>query len=528
MARTHGVSRVASGFRRLAIAALLTLTPALAAAAADSAAPKNAPPRADTVIPAHGLQDDAALLREAFETLHPGLRRYLSPAKLDAAFHVLDVEFTTDRTLGEAYRAFSEFTARIRCGHTWPNFTNQSKDVEHALLQGPRVPFTFRWIDEKMVITHAFTRASQLPPGTEVLSLDGNPARKVLWTLMTIARADGANDGKRMSTLEVTGESRYEAFDVYYPRFFEMRQDSITVLVRRPGAKTREEMQLALLPFEKRDALMAERRHDAPAGTTPIWSHEWNDARTMVLRMPTWATYDSQWDWKADLTKTFDELAERRGTTLIVDLRGNEGGTDEVGRELLARIATAPIRVESLDRKLRYRKVPDGLLPHLTTWDPAFKDWGNSVMEVGDGFYRKIQNTAVDDQVKPAANAFGGDVYVLVGAANSSATFQFAEAAQRSGRAKLVGQTTGGNQNGINGGAFFFLKLPNSGIEIDLPLIGYFPLMPRPDRGIDPDIPVRPSVDAIVRGADAEMEVVGDWMKAKQERAARAAKPSRK
>ena len=39
----------------------------------------------------------------------------------------------------------------------------------------------------------------------------------------------------------------------------------------------------------------------------------------------------------------------------------------------------------------------------------------------------------------------------------------------------MVGQVTGGNLRGINGGAFFFLNLPNSRLEIDLPLIGQFP-----------------------------------------------------
>ena len=45
----------------------------------------------------------------------------------------------------------------------------------------------------------------------------------------------------------------------------------------------------------------------------------------------------------------------------------------------------------------------------------------------------------------------------------------------------LVGQPTGGNQRGINGGAFFFATLPNSKIEVDLPLIAAFPDGPPPD-----------------------------------------------
>ncbi|MCS3810253.1 hypothetical protein FHY19_003321 [Xanthomonas arboricola] len=61
-----------------------------------------------------------------------------------------------------------------------------------------------------------------------------------------------------------------------------------------------------------------------------------------------------------------------------------------------------------------------------------------------------------------------GRVFVLTSADNSSATFEFARQLQRNGLATLVGQPTGGNLRGINGGAFFFLHLPNSHIEVDL------------------------------------------------------------
>ena len=44
-----------------------------------------APSGADAMLRAADLQADAALLRRAYETLHPGLLRYNSPAQIDAA-----------------------------------------------------------------------------------------------------------------------------------------------------------------------------------------------------------------------------------------------------------------------------------------------------------------------------------------------------------------------------------------------------------------------------------------------------------
>jgi C-terminal processing protease CtpA/Prc len=70
----------------------------------------------------------------------------------------------------------------------------------------------------------------------------------------------------------------------------------------------------------------------------------------------------------------------------------------------------------------------------------------------------------------------------------------------------LVGETTGGNQRGINGGAFFFARLPQSGLEFDLPLIGHFPDEPRPDAGVEPDISMMPSAEDIATGHDPVLQ----------------------
>jgi C-terminal processing protease CtpA/Prc len=90
--------------------------------------------------------------------------------------------------------------------------------------------------------------------------------------------------------------------------------------------------------------------------------------------------------------------------------------------------------------------------------------------------------------------------------ASAAATCQFAQLCQASGRATLLGEATGGNRRGINGGAHLLVRLPRSGPECDLPLIGYFPEQPQPDAGIEPGIPVPVRAADIAAGADRQME----------------------
>jgi len=77
--------------------------------------PSAAPPR----IAARELQADFAILKQAYEELHPSLYRYSSKEQMDAHFAALRAEFERDLTLQEAYLAFSVFLAKVKCGHTF-------------------------------------------------------------------------------------------------------------------------------------------------------------------------------------------------------------------------------------------------------------------------------------------------------------------------------------------------------------------------------------------------------------------------
>ncbi len=481
-------------FRWLLVWALLLPSWSMAASA----------PTATATIPAADLQADVDVLQRAYEALHPGLYRYNTPARMQERFDQLRARFDRPRTLREVYLAFSEFAATIRCGHTYANFYNQTKAVTAALFDpGLRVPFEFRWIDDQMVVTRDLTGRDQLPPGTTITAINGVATADILARLLPIARADGGNDAKRIALLEVQGLDRYETFDIYLSLYYPDFGPRLRMSTRAAHDRTR-----VITVDGLSDAQRQAARHEAPDDPHAGWRFAF-DGDIAVLRTPNWALYDSDWDWKAYLDDVFGQVARRAPRAMVIDLRGNEGGLD-VGDAMLAHLIDKPLAIYDPPRRVRYRRVPEALVPYLDTWDASFKDWGQDAVPHDDRFF-----TLLDDDGKsggrtiaPKAPRFAGRVFVLIDAANSSATFQFAERVRAAGVATLVGQTTGGNQRGINGGAFFFLRLPHSGIELDLPLIARFPDGERPDAGITPDILVARTVADIRAGRDAEMTAV--------------------
>lgn len=212
--------------------------------------------------------------------------------------------------------------------------------------------------------------------------------------------------------------------------------------------------------------------------------------------------------WRAWLEARLDSLADAKG--LIVDLRDNEGGLD-CGDAILARLIRTPILQPAAERRVRFRRTPASLNPYLDTWDDSFRTLGVDARPGENGFY-VLQGARGDASIQPASHALDLPVAALVGAVNSSATSQFAENTKRSGRVRLFGATTGGNQRGINGGCFFFVRLPASSIEFDLPLIGYFRLRPEPDAGISPDVAVLASVADIAADRDPVMLRAAVWV----------------
>lgn len=501
----------------LCIASLAGVSPLIGAGA--QARPQQAPASrapGDTLLTASALRADIAILREALEALHPGLYRYNTPAQLSNRFAALDRSLGDGATVTAAYLELTRFTAALRCGHTFPNPANQSRGVAGAVFGNtPRVPFYFRWIDRRIVVTQDASAGGTFPRGTQVLAVNGVPAATILARLLPLSRADGGTDTKRVAGLGLLPGERWQAFDVLYPHVFSPPPGEWTFLVRRPGEGERV-VRASPSTAAQRTATMDSTRAAQRSAGAPPWRLDAGGDGIATMTMPTWVTFNDTWDWQGWVDRAFDTLAVRRSTALVVDLRGNEGGTS-VGNAILAHLVPADAPLEQFTRYTRYRRIPGSLRPYLDTWDRSFDDWGDKATIAPDrpGFYRmrRFDDDTAGTLVRARTPRFTGRVFVLVDGDNSSATFEFALAVRQRKLGMLVGEPTGGNQRGINGGAFYFLRLPNSGIEIDLPLIAFFPREQQADGGLTPDVIVPVRAQDITTGTDRAMERVRALMR---------------
>ncbi len=450
------------------------------------------------------LRADIALLARIYETLHPGLYRYQTPDQFKERCALLQWDLSRPLTLQDQYLRLSGLLAQVRCGHTYANFFNQSGAVAKLIVApANKLPFYFVWIGSKMIVSANALGLDGLNPGDEILAIDGIPAATIQKSLLPFIRADGSNDDKRRVLLNVTGSDRIETFDVFFPLVFPGDRAKFALLVR--DSKQRKTRTVTVAPIDQTQReLMAAKAPNI--GSPDYWSLAYPRPGIALLTMPGWALFDAKWDWKTRIHAMFEDIAQKGAHALIIDIRDNEGGLD-CGYEVIAHLIDQDLPLfADYERRVRFRTTPADLNPYLDTWDRSFEHLGEGATDLGNGFYRLSNDEDENRRIAPRGPRFQGKVIVLSGPQNSSATFTFIDLMRRNGLARIYGQPTGGNQRGINGGSFFFVRLPHSGLEADLPLVGTFPKTPKPDAGLVPDVRIDPTADDIAANIDPVLQ----------------------
>lgn len=447
------------------------------------------------------LTTDFMILKKALLTIHPGLYRYRTKFEMDSIFDHFQAVFSHPLSYQEAFLNFTRMTSAIQCGHTFPSFYNQNGLIKEVVLnQKDKLPFVFRVLNGKMIITESIVKNIDLPRGTEILAIDGVSTPVLLKETASLVKADGPNDAKRYADLNTFGVGDYfEVFDCYFPLLFPPNNQQYTLKIKKPNSENTEDLNVSTVSRLERKNALINQNPDHPSKADQLWKFEFWENNTAYLQLGTFDVFQLSFEWREFLKNAFDEIRKRKTKNLVLDIRWNEGGQDEVLLFIGQNITKELIKIPQRTDLVRYNKISSELKPHLFTWDNTFFDLSQRTKPYNNDYFLLTGESTT--AIKPFNNAFEGNIYLLVNASNSSATFYFAEIAKENKLATLIGETTGGSQKGLNAGTMFFLRLPNSQFEVDVPIVGTFSDH-KPFGGIQPDIVVTESSEDIVKGED--------------------------
>jgi C-terminal processing protease CtpA/Prc len=471
-------------------------------------------------LSSQALQDDAKLLWSALNELHPGLYRHNDTTVLEEKYQKLLADFSEDKTPQETFLLLSEFTTAIKCGHTYLNpFNQKNRIIDTLYSQKKLLPFTFRIIENQWVVYKSVS--DNLKKGDIIVSINGNLADSIFQNITKYIKADGNRQAKKFKDLELTLTSKYEYFDYYFPMLYEL-ENEVKLEVKKNGKETTETINIELLTKEERKAEFEKYFPLLTDNYDDLWKFKVENNQYAYLELGTFVTNKLSFNWKKYIDDAFHQINKQKIPHLIIDVRGNEGGNLDVTDYLIGKIANKKGKTVFRKPYLAYKEVSDSVKPHVTTWSKRFYNTSVWTKRVNED-YRTIKFSSNKAKViAPKLTVYERDVYLLVDESNSSATFILAEICKENDFATLIGTTTGGTKKGITAGQLFFLTLPNSNIEVDIPLIGRYPIHNLADEGIEPNIEAKETLDDFIalkdKALDKATEVIEQVEKDKKDK----------
>lgn len=461
------------------------------------------PPGVETISTENAMQD-ARILKRALNELHPGLTKYQTEAEWLADQQQFDAEIAKATTVTDLYLAASKLAASIRCGHTWTNVLNQEGPIKVALLEkANKLPFKVMWVENRFLVISSAD--ANVPVGADILRINGQTPTEIRDRLWPYLRADGNSDSKRLRQIS-HDRFDYSQMDILWPLLSPPKNGRWQIEFQDRGRT--QQVTVAAVSFKTRQDRLAgkDRAPDSEA-----WTFR-TDGDLAIMTLPTFSFYNSDFDWQAFFTTHFAELNAKNVPNLVIDLRLNEGGDGAIAAALVQHVLHAPVKIRSEQSATRYERVPYILAKYLDTWDFSFFDRTGQVRPITDGpqqgMLEFLPKAKGEQTFAPLEPNYRGRVFVLISGENSSAGFMAAQLFRMAGTATLVGQTTGGNQRGLNGGQLTWVTLPNSGVSVDIPLLAGRFNASTPDAAIEPDVLVARHFEAQRNGVDEELAAV--------------------
>src|SRR5262249_21056177 len=267
-----------------------------------------APAGAPDPVPPEKLREDFRILRGALEEGHPGIYRYTPKQVLDRRLDQAEMALDHPMSVYEFYRIVAPVVAAIKWGHTGVR-------VPPDLTKGkPRLPLVVRVLDGKIYALRDLSNNQGALAGQEIRSVNDLAADQILQTMLTAMPADGDVQTARLQRI---GGSNFPTglIDLLGLE----RPYTITFWDAKLGQKQ-------TVRLEGIDAAKLEERRPKESATLTFL----DDGKIADLKINRFGGTADKKELKVFLRESFTELARRKSTALILDLRDNGGGADDL------------------------------------------------------------------------------------------------------------------------------------------------------------------------------------------------------
>jgi C-terminal processing protease CtpA/Prc len=468
----------------------------------------------ETPVAAEKLKKDADFAYKKLQKFHPNLYWFIPKDSLDLEFENLKNSINTPLKPAEFYQKLMPVITKIREGHQssiipYPRKRltkkEQKKYKDTKSLLG-RMEYV---LDGKCVfVKENIDDFDSIKIGTEILKINDVPVSDYLEKYEKFVSSDGFNTTfqkyilaarlERIFTAEngildsIKLQTRYsdEVKDFY------IHLEKIDKTEKKKKKKTEKE--ISKNPEQKnKDYNPANRSFNRDLKFLD------QDSSIAYMKIKTFSGVKSKNFYK----ESFETLQKTGSKYLIIDIRNNTGGSLSEIRNLYSYLAVDKVKLIN-DMEVTGRSS----IHHA---DYPF----NSFLAVVYPFYfvRNVFATKSKDgkfylrgnkAKTPKETAFHGKIYLLVNGMSFSASSIISSKLKNDKRAVLVGEETGGTNDGTVAGQISTTKLPNSKLYFPVWLMFIQPNIEftNTKKGVTPDVEILPTLEEILQKKDVELE----------------------
>ncbi|WP_228458681.1 S41 family peptidase [Chryseobacterium aureum] len=452
--------------------------------------------------------------------MHPQLYWYIPKKELEHKFDSLKQTITEPLTPLQFYFKLQPVIAGIREGHLSlriprKKFTKKEyKRLEHQ--KGMFSRFEYYIKGNQMYIVQNRDSIEHIQPGTEILSINSVPVSEYIKKYRSLISSDGDNTTFYPYFLKDLFFNFYTAENGFGSK---ATLETLYQGERKTYTLTREIKSDSDL---EKDKEMKKKTQEKKLNDYVAASNSYNRSFTFLDKDSTIA-YIKVKSFSRDYSdefykKTFATINEAKSPYLIIDVRNNYGGSLYEINNLYSYLAEAPFTLIK-PSQLTSRTVPlrtnyfrksnplEYALKSIAYPSYFFAQTFSTYKKDGKVFYKM----KADKPTKPNKAAFHGKVFVLINGGSFSASSIITAKLKNDKRATLVGEETGGANDGTVAGFYSYQKLPNSEIRFPIGLLLVQPNINFSDsrRGVIPDVTITESLQDIIDKKDPQL----DWIK---------------
>jgi hypothetical protein len=444
------------------------------------------------------LKVDFQIFENSIKEAHPGLYRYNTPSQFDSILNQAARRLDQPMTRQEFYQTLLPLAVQIKCGHT--KFHPDENWSDNFYFGKEKVfPVRLYIHGDKAWIMDTYDPEIKITKGSELISINNKPVSEVIQKLLSGFFSDGNN-----ITFKYIEMSKY--FSAYYANLIEA-PDSFVIRYRK-GSDS-DTLKLPSINYTMIDQY--EKKQTGKSSAHVPYSLEILPGNTALLTISSfWMGSESA--YKRFLKRAFLSMRQKETENLIIDVRNNEGGNDNRGALLLSWLMNKEFRYYDRLQVTTNKKFTFARYAHLPKFYGIMR---HLIKQTDSGTFVWNHNPNLKIQ-KPKKNSFKGKVYVLINGSSFSVTSEFAAVAHYLKRATFIGEETGGGYYGNNSGTFVIVTLPNSRLNIGIPMVAYYTAVkdyPFRDRGIIPDHEVIPVFQDILNNDDVVLAFTLELLK---------------